>query len=149
MVAVTQVLAMLLLVVGTVGIALKFPRKPTRAQLLVALFGGLVAATAITTLTLHACQLGNPIAQVVLPAACVSASLMFVSSAPVRWTWAAGALTIGVALSFDYIAEVHGIDYVGSDQIEPHYGTGPIQAEWHTWLTGLYRTPHRARAGHP
>jgi len=34
---------------------------------------------------------------------------------------------------------VHGPAYVGVAQPEAHNGIDSTQAEWHTWLTGLYR----------
>ena len=93
----------------------------------------LVVAGAGFAVGLHRCDLGQPLQQWLIPAACVGCVVAYVQPRRARWRLAGVLGVLGVALSLHYGALVHGPTYVGTSD-----AAVPPVAAWHTPLTGLY-----------
>ncbi len=83
--------------------------------------------------------MGQPLSQWAIPGACTVAALMLVRHPGLRRVLAVASIVLGFVLSFHYSAEVQGPTWVGLASPDPRYRVGPVQPEWHSWLTGLYR----------
>lgn len=97
------------------------------------------AAGLVGLANLHLCDEGQPIAQWVIPAASASAAMLFVGSRAHRLAIAFGSVALATILSFSFTDAVHGSTYTGNPRATRER-TAP-KAEWHTFVTGLYRKP--------
>ena len=124
-------LVLVMLGAAVVVAILRGSRRPTRSETARATVAGMLAGLGLITMGIHMCTAGNPVSQWLIPSASVTTCLLFIRKPFVRRTLVALALAAGVALSVDYLNEVHGAAYIGV----PSIGAKPA---WHTWLTGLY-----------
>jgi len=115
----------------TVGTLLRQRRRPTDRQVLGALTAGLAVAALGFTLGMHMCLNGTPVLQWLIPAACLSATLLFVRPSLSRRIACGVLIIVAVALPAQYSTEVHAGRYIGNPAV------GSFQ--WYTPLTGLYR----------
>ncbi len=125
---------------ATVAICRKHYQKPTPWRVVFAVIVGLGAMACSGSLTIHACQLGQPVQQWLVPGLAMMAALALVGPATWRRSTAATLFLVGLSLSFHYMTVVHGAAWVGVEQAPgPDGSLGMATSEWHTWLTGLYR----------
>ena len=106
--------------------------------------GRMIAATAVGGTAglvgmtqLHMCAEGIPLAQWIIPGACASGAMMFVTVRPVRRALALASILAAIVLSTTFTSAVHGDVYTGNPRAVA--GRSAAIVEWHSFLTGLYR----------
>lgn len=86
---------------------------------------------------LHGCDAGAPLTQWSVGVGCAASAVLFVRDPkPRRWL-TVGALLVMLGLCAHFTVAVHGDTWIGNPA--SFSLDAPAHAEWHTWLTGLYR----------
>lgn len=132
-------MALVALVLITAVVCVRDHRPPGWTRRIVAVLGAVGYGFATMVVTAHGCGLGQPVAQWAVPAVCLASALMFIQTPRLRRVVAMTITAAGLALSFHYVVVVHGTEYVGVANPDPHYGIARSERQWHTPLTGLYR----------
>ena len=140
MVPLVHTLLLLAAVSATVAICRRHYQGPTPLRVGSAAVVGLGAMVSSVALTLHACQVGQPVQQWLVPGLAMTVTLALVGPAAWRRGTAVILFLAGLSLSFHYTTVVHGEVWVGVEQAPGVDGSSAeAMSEWHTWLTGLYR----------
>jgi hypothetical protein len=132
-----------LAVAMTVGFSAAWFGPPTVRRALVAVAVGVAIGSVSAALGLHKCHEGNPVHQWLVPSACAVAVILFVRQSAVRVAAVVFLAVLGVFLSGDFAAVVHGREYVGRAAPSNRSGSVGIP-DWFTPLTGFY---HRGEDG--
>ena len=133
-----QITGFVLLVLAVAFFRLRAPVAPSSSPRIMA---ALIAAPLLISYALndcdHKCDAGTPVQQGLIPGILLAYWIVRVRVSIVLGAIGAAVIaSAGVMLSNHYVDAVHGSDFIGHGRSS---FVRPIEAAWHTPVTGLYR----------